>query len=155
MSYVNSSLDDDEQVTYQGSLSKVWFYSWMVIGLVACAVYGAGILVILWVCARYFSTEIAVTNRRFIYKTGLVVRHVNEISLRKVEGVSLSQGILGRILGYGTVQVRGTGADRVNVRMANDPMRLRQQVTRAADDVGMLTSGPLPARRLEGRRTNR
>ena len=135
MSYVDDSLDRGEKVTYYGKLSKVWFVLWLIIGGVLCLVYGLGVLVLLWVCCKYFSTEIAVTNRRFIYKTGFIARRVNEVSLRKLEGVSLSQGIMGRLLQYGNVQVRGTGADRVLVKMAADPMTLRQQVNRAADEI--------------------
>jgi uncharacterized membrane protein YdbT with pleckstrin-like domain len=54
-------------------------------------------------------TEIAVTNRRAIYKKGLVRRQANEMNMDKVESVQINQSILGRMLDYGDVTVLGTG----------------------------------------------
>ena len=143
MSYIKSSLDEDEQVVYQGHLSSAWLFTWIIFGLILCLV-GIGPFVILYVVLKYYSTEIAVTNSRFIFKTGFVARQVNEVALRKIEGVSLSQGVIGRILGYGTVQVRGTGSDRVNVRLINDPMKLRSKVSLAADQAEMAIRSSAP-----------
>ncbi len=59
------------------------------------------------------TTEIAVTNDRLIYKKGLVARHVGEIGIDRIEGVSVSQEIWGRIFGYGRVSVRGMGVGEI------------------------------------------
>jgi uncharacterized membrane protein YdbT with pleckstrin-like domain len=59
------------------------------------------------------TTEIAVTNERLIYKKGLVARHVGEISIDRIEGVSVSQEFWGRILGYGRVSIRGMGVGEI------------------------------------------
>jgi uncharacterized membrane protein YdbT with pleckstrin-like domain len=49
----------------------------------------------------WWTTEIAVTNHRIIYKAGLIRRDTVEILM--VESVDVDQSILGRLLGYGTV----------------------------------------------------
>ena len=54
-------------------------------------------------------TEIAVTNRRVIYKKGLIRRQTNEMNMDKVESVKIDQSILGRMLDYGSVTILGTG----------------------------------------------
>ena len=54
-------------------------------------------------------TEIAVTDRRVIYKRGFITRHTEEMNMDKVESVDVDQSILGRLLDYGTVHVIGTG----------------------------------------------
>ena len=54
-------------------------------------------------------TELSVTNHRVIYKTGFIRRHTVEMNMDKVETVNVDQTILGRILGYGTIHVLGTG----------------------------------------------
>lgn len=59
------------------------------------------------------TTEIAVTNERLIYKKGLIARHVGELSIDRIEGVSVSQEIWGRILGYGRVSIRGMGVGEI------------------------------------------
>lgn len=59
--------------------------------------------------AAYFSHEYGVTTRRVIFKTGFIRRRVVELSVRNIEAVQVTQGILGRILSFGTIQVSGTG----------------------------------------------
>jgi len=54
-------------------------------------------------------TEMAVTNKRVIVKTGLAERRTTEILLSRIESVVVDEPAMGRILGYGTVIVRGTG----------------------------------------------
>ena len=58
---------------------------------------------------RRATTELAVTDHRVIYKSGLLSRHTIEMNRDKVESVDVDQSLLGRIFGYGTVIVRGTG----------------------------------------------
>jgi Bacterial PH domain len=53
-------------------------------------------------------TEMAVTNKRIIIKAGLLSRRTFELLLSKVESIGVEEGVLGRMLGYGSVVVRGT-----------------------------------------------
>ena len=55
----------------------------------------------------YYLKEFVITNKRVIYKRGVISRNVDEIDIRRIEGTNLRQGILGRMLGYGRVIVRG------------------------------------------------
>ena len=50
------------------------------------------------------------TDHRVMVKVGVIRRHSLEIMLPQVEGIGVDQGILGRILSYGTITVSGTGA---------------------------------------------
>ncbi|MCL2469874.1 MAG: PH domain-containing protein [Alphaproteobacteria bacterium] len=63
------------------------------------------------VCAfiRQISTELVITDRRVIAKHGFISTTSYELMLPKVEGATIDQSILGRILGYGTIMVKGTG----------------------------------------------
>jgi uncharacterized membrane protein YdbT with pleckstrin-like domain len=72
-----------------------------------------------------FGTEIAVTDRRLISKTGFIKRHTTEISMDKVESVDVDQSMLGRVLGYGDVTVRGTGEGIEPLRNVASPIELR------------------------------
>jgi uncharacterized membrane protein YdbT with pleckstrin-like domain len=78
---------------------------------------------------RRWTTEIAVTNRRIIFKKGFIRRHTIEMNMDKVESVDVDQSILGRILGYGDILVRGTGASIEPFRMIGSPIQFRNQVT--------------------------
>ena len=95
--------------------------------------FGAGLLLLIYPLFRYLTTEIAVTSQRIVFKTGLLARSVNEISVRRVEGASLGQTITGRILRYGTVSIRGTGRDIVPIRLVHDPLALQRAVNRGID----------------------
>lgn len=78
---------------------------------------------------RRFSTELAVTDRRVIYKAGILARHTLEMNRSKVESVDVDQSLLGRLLGFGTIIVRGTGGSLEPIRMISDPLTFRSHIT--------------------------
>jgi hypothetical protein len=75
-------------------------------------------------------TEMAVTNKRVIVKTGLAERRTNEILLSRIESVVVDEPAMGRILGYGTVIVRGTGGTPEVFEKIFRPLEFREQVQR-------------------------
>jgi uncharacterized membrane protein YdbT with pleckstrin-like domain len=78
---------------------------------------------------RRSTTELAVTDRRVIFKTGIIQRHTMEMNRSKVETVSVNQSVLGRLLNYGTVIVRGTGGSLEPIRKIDDPLTFRSHIT--------------------------
>jgi uncharacterized membrane protein YdbT with pleckstrin-like domain len=78
---------------------------------------------------RRATTELAVTDHRVIYKSGLLSRHTIEMNRDKVESVDVDQSLLGRIFGYGTVIVRGTGGSLEPMRNIGDPLTFRSHIT--------------------------
>jgi uncharacterized membrane protein YdbT with pleckstrin-like domain len=74
-------------------------------------------------------TELSVTNHRVIYKTGFIRRHTVEMNMDKVETVNVDQTILGRILGYGTIHVLGTGQGIEGLRRIAHPIDVRNAIT--------------------------
>ena len=93
----------------------------------------AGGIYFVWQYVRIASTEIAVTDRRFIHKTGWIGRDSSEIELRSIEEVGLKQTIWGRIMGYGTLTIRGTGAGIV-VSEGLDSPKLFQKAIQTAQE---------------------
>ncbi len=75
-------------------------------------------------------TEMAVTNKRVIVKTGLAERRTTEILLSRIESVVVDEPAMGRILGYGTVIVRGTGGTPEVFEKIYRPLEFREQVQR-------------------------
>ena len=75
-----------------------------------------------------FTTEFAVTNRRVIAKTGFIRRHTLEMLLPKIESVAVHQGILGRLLDFGTVTVTGTGGTKESFRAIIEPLGVRRKI---------------------------
>lgn len=77
---------------------------------------------------RRFATEVAVSNRRVLIKTGLLSRRSVEVLLPKVESIGVDESFLGRIFGYGSVIVRGTGGTFETFDKIAHPNELRRQV---------------------------
>ena len=138
MGYVEDNLMTGEQVTHRTRLHWTTFVS-----LKALLT-----LLIAPLVARATS-EFAVTNRRVIIKVGLVSRKTVELNLEKVESIGVEQTILGRILGYGTIVVVGTGGTKEPFRGIADPMGFRRAVNEATEAlrVRVLGVAPPPAAR--------
>ncbi|HLY58862.1 MAG TPA: PH domain-containing protein [Stellaceae bacterium] len=80
---------------------------------------------------RRTTTELAVTDHRVIYKVGLFSRHTAEMNRNKVESVDVEQTIAGRVFGYGTIILRGTGGTFESIRNVADPLSFRSFITAA------------------------
>jgi uncharacterized membrane protein YdbT with pleckstrin-like domain len=74
------------------------------------------------------ATEVAVTNKRVVIKVGLLRRRTFELLLSKVESIGVDEGVMGRMLGYGSVIVRGTGGTPEPFRRIMHPTEFRRQV---------------------------
>ena len=75
-----------------------------------------------------WTTEIAVTDRRVIYKRGFINRHTIEMNMDKVASVDVDQSVPGRLLNYGTVTVQGTGMSFEPLRRIKSPLSLRNAI---------------------------
>ena len=73
-------------------------------------------------------TKVAVTDQRVIYKRGLIRRHTVEMNLDKIESVDVDQSIVGRLFGYGTITIRGTGQAVEPLRDMADPLQFRSAI---------------------------
>lgn len=76
----------------------------------------------------YLTSEFAVTNKRLIGKTGALRRHSLEMMLNKVEGINADEPLLGRIFGYGTLVVTGTGGGKQPFPFIANVMDIRKEV---------------------------
>jgi uncharacterized membrane protein YdbT with pleckstrin-like domain len=99
---------------------------WLLVAI-ACAIFGVIALISAWV--RRWTTEIDVTSRRIVYKRGLIRRRTIEMNMDKVESVDVDQSILGRLLNFGDITIRGTGVGLEPLRSIDDPLTFRNHVT--------------------------
>lgn len=158
MSYVESHLVPGESVIYQTRLHWIVMVSHVVLGCLLLCLPGAfliyygvsqtgietrtlhtmesggiallvcGVLVIMMGMARRNATEMALTNRRVLIKTGLIGRKTIELLLNKVESIEVSETVLGRMLGYGTIVVIGTGGTPEPFDKVAHPLEFRSCV---------------------------
>lgn len=81
----------------------------------------------------YISSEFAVTNKRVIGKSGFLRRNSIEILLSKIEAINVEQGILGRMLNYGSITTGGTGSTKNPFSRIADPFSVRRHVQEQVD----------------------
>jgi hypothetical protein len=95
-------------------------------GGAALLIFGA--VVIMTGMVRRGATEMAVTNRRVVIKTGLAGRKTIEMMLNKVESIEVTETAAGRMLGYGSIVVIGTGGTPEPFHNMAHPLEFRSQV---------------------------
>jgi uncharacterized membrane protein YdbT with pleckstrin-like domain len=92
-----------------------------------------GTIALCWAFIQQSTTELAITNKRVITKFGVLRRHTFEQQLSKVEGTNLDQGIIGRIVGYASIVVRGTGGGQTPIPYIGRPDVFKRELgTRVA-----------------------
>ncbi|MGQ0703553.1 MAG: PH domain-containing protein, partial [Gemmatimonadales bacterium] len=101
-------------------MSELW-YLVAPLGLVAA-------VMLLVAFVTYRTSEFAVTDRRVIIKVGWIKRRTLETMLSKVEAVGVDQGLLGRLLGFGTITVTGTGGTQEQFERIAAPLEFRKSV---------------------------
>ena len=141
MGYVEQNLMPGEKVTYRATLHWIIYVVPVLLGVLGLILllsppfvgFGVGVLVVSgflalsrWITAR--TSEFAVTNKRVIIKVGLIRRHTLELLLSKVESIGVDQGIIGRIVGYGSIVVIGTGGTKEPFKNIAAPLEFRKQV---------------------------
>jgi uncharacterized membrane protein YdbT with pleckstrin-like domain len=151
MSYVERNLISGEQLIYRtGTHWIVLFWP----GVFAILLAGGGValyyvrrdlaiaatvlvviagLELMFAAIKRNATEMAVTNRRVIIKTGMASRRSLEIMLPKVESVGIDETVGGRMLGYGTVTIHGTGGTPEPFRTIGHPSEFRREVQQQID----------------------
>ena len=77
------------------------------------------------------TTEIAVTSHRLVLKEGIVSRNVDEMSVDRIESVHVIQSILGRMLNFGTVMVRGMGIGEIVLQPLAETIAFRNALEKA------------------------
>lgn len=114
--YIQENLIKDEQIEFETT------YHWIIF----CNLRAIFTLFIAPMLDRY-SDEFAITNKRIIVKTGLISRKTLEMNLSKIESVNVDQSILGRLLGYGTIRIIGTGGTKEEFPNISNPIEFRKK----------------------------
>ena len=151
MSYIDNNLLTDEHVVYRTHLHWIIFVRPIFWSLLAFFLYylyftnmpnstqsyyqlviAIPLLIVIFEAIQklvlYHSSEFGVTNKRVIVKTGFIRVSSSENFLQKVENIQVHQSIWGRILGYGTIIIIGTGGTQESFYLIHDPLMFRRQV---------------------------
>ncbi len=114
--YADNNLIKDEAVIYETK------YHWKIFFTLT------GILTLFIAPAlKRWSDEFVITNKRIIIKTGLFSRQTFEMNLNKIESVNVDQSIFGRMFGYGTITIIGTGGTRESFTEIGNAVEFRKK----------------------------
>jgi uncharacterized membrane protein YdbT with pleckstrin-like domain len=142
MGYVDENLMPGEKVVCKAKIHWLIFGRGVVlflVGVLLLIMYGdllillLGVVFLIYAVIKRSSTELAVTSKRVIVKTGLFSRKTMELNHTKVESFYVEQGIFGRIFGFGTVTVNGTGGGSVPVTFIDSPLEFRRKAMETID----------------------
>jgi len=140
VSYVDKQLMSGETVMYRARLNRV-VYATAIAFLVFAAI--AWLAHVLWLAlpclglaltiglvahVKFVTSVFVVTDQRVLIKVGWIQRRSLETLLAKIEGIVVEQGLGGRLFGYGTIIVTGTGGTHERFDMIADPMQFRKHV---------------------------
>lgn len=145
MGYIESNLMRGEQIIYTAKLHGIAYALPIIVMFIAIAVCcalpadAAGIvglvvftICVLWCVEIHGGRQFVLTNKRVIEKRGIINRKVNELMLRKCEGIQVEQSILGRMLNYGTVLVTTGEATNLYNKILN-PFRFSTLINEQID----------------------
>lgn len=138
MSYIDNNLSSGETVLYRTRLHWIAMFGHFITAFVVTvagisllitsfsklndtngdsgqlAVFGllllfAAVVIVVVAFWKRSATEMAVTNKRVMVKVGLLSRRSTQIMLSKIESVQVDQSVVGRMLSFGTIVIRGVG----------------------------------------------
>ncbi|MBF0283719.1 MAG: PH domain-containing protein [Magnetococcales bacterium] len=147
MPYIEENLITGEEIISKAKLHPypMYFYGVLaVIGVVMLfssresAVVGLllvpfGILMLIVHVITSKTTELAVTNKRVVAKTGLIARNTVELQHGKIESLEVKQGIMARIFGAGTIIIHGSGGVASPIKFISKPLEFRKSVYEAVE----------------------
>jgi uncharacterized membrane protein YdbT with pleckstrin-like domain len=146
MGYVSENLLKGERVVEQ---AQVHWWAWgkgvvaILLGFLLAAMGSHGLAGFLFLLGLFLivrgvivvmTTELAVTDRRVIAKFGLIRRSTVELLHQRIEGLTVDQSIFGRLLGFGTVVVNGTGSGKTPVPHITKPLEFRKTALQTVED---------------------
>jgi len=80
-----------------------------------------------WICIKYYLTSL-----RLIEERGIIGKRIMSIWLDKVQDVTCKFGILGRIFGYGDIEIQSAGTyGKIVFSFLPSPRKLREEIERA------------------------
>ena len=135
MPYIEDSLSAGEQIVGFFRLhwiSRGWMVLWIVL---AIPTFGITLILAVYEYLRLRSIEQGVTNKRVIYKKGIISRKSEEMKLNSIETVEIDQGITGRLFGFGNVTVTGRGLSNVIFKTIDDPMAVKRQIESVSNPI--------------------
>ena len=115
-------------------------------GILLIPFFFIGLILLIRVWYKVASKKYRLTTQRLFIQEGLIAKHLEELELFRIKDVTVTQGILERLFGAGTVIVLSTDDTNPRVALAGigKPVDVKEKIRNAAT----------AARKREGVRTS-
>jgi len=140
MGYVERNLTNGEEIIYRANISwgvffrpiiLIIFMIWLsskIHKYLVCIIVVISLILLFRILLEILTREFALTSRRIMAKKGIIMTHTMEILLSKVESITVTQPLDGRIFNFGTVTIVGSGGSREIFHSIASPYELQKQV---------------------------
>lgn len=158
--YVNGTMTKDEEIKVEAKYHWVrwlWFYFvFATLGVASLIAFSVAVIsylekqmdifvsLLVMACILgvypfilYLSlhlTEMVCTNKRVVYKTGIISIKTEEIKVERIESIQIKQTFWGRLLGYGNILFSGTGSAKVEFYDVDNPLQIKARIEEAVDE---------------------
>ena len=99
--YVEQNIGKDEGLVLEAKIH----WATLIPHVMLMFIYLIGLITIIPAIIRMCTNVLAFTNKKILGKTGWINTHALDAPLDKINNVSVSSGLFGKILGYGTVSI--------------------------------------------------
>ncbi len=132
MAYIDKTLAPGERILARGQFHWTYsFKSWLWLLVAGWALIG--IYVFFSRQIHKWTTELVVTNKRFVFKRGVLAIKTDEFTANRIQAITLSQPWLGRLLGYGHLNIRGEEIGQFGLPVIADPLAFRKALISSAE----------------------
>jgi uncharacterized membrane protein YdbT with pleckstrin-like domain len=107
-----------------GFAGKVWI-------ILAGAFVFVGVVIFLdWLCTSYYLTSLRLVDER-----GIIGKRIVSISLRKVQDVTCTFGIWGRVFGFGNIEIESAGTyGKIVFEFVPRPKEMQKRIEKTLSD---------------------
>ncbi|MBO5412617.1 MAG: PH domain-containing protein [Clostridia bacterium] len=103
--YVEKHLQQNEYVVERARRDAWGLFGWWILGILFCWLLFIPLIKAIKETVIFSKTELVLTNRRIIRKSGVFHRQVFESPLSKIQGVYLNSTFLGRVFNVTTIRI--------------------------------------------------
>ena len=131
--FIENSLIPGEKIEFKANITWLSQLPLFIFALILIKTIVIPILFVTIAIINMLTTELVVTNKKVIGKTGFIRRVSIDLPLNRIESINIHQGIIGRILGYGKVAICGVGGNNVSIPFVKTPLNFRHVVMNLID----------------------
>ncbi len=107
--YVERNLNPKESILKNAELHPIQLVVAWIWGVVGCFLLFIPTIIAIKKTITYLNTELSVTDKRVIGKAGFINSASLDAPLNKIQNVTVSSGLFGKIFNYGDIEVQTAG----------------------------------------------